>query len=113
MPHKGKFFHLHGSCYIQNKNDDWCFNDYIKDSKAVISEENKYPIILTNIKAKPKNIKSEDLLYAYHQALRESLKQSNKLIIFGYGFGDEYLNKIRIHHNNILVYSLEDLLFLV
>ncbi len=92
---KSRYLHLHGSYLFVEEGRSGTFrkeeNTWFPPSQK---EAERLVIVLTNQKEKLRSVKFHDLLDEYHMAFRSSIGDCEKLIVFGYGGGDEYLNEV-------------------
>jgi len=89
---EGWFLHLHGSPLFVTRD-----GGPRKIPRAKLSEyagENSFHIVLTNADSKPSVIDNSSILRVYWRKLDELLRDAARITVFGYGGGDQHLNRL-------------------
>ncbi len=98
------YMHLHGSpLYIGN-------NKLMRDQRTFLSPTEKSHIVLTHVEHKPLIIESSSILSEYWKRLGIALKESERVILFGYSGCDTHLNEVistRLVSKNVVIIERE------
>lgn len=89
---EGWFLHLHGSpLFITRDRQE---KKIPRSQLSSYAGHEKTHLVLTHAKSKPTAIMSSPILKGYWHTLRNELKNSTKVTLFGYGGADDHLNQI-------------------
>jgi hypothetical protein len=84
------YLHLHGSpLFIENRK-------VMGASRDFLTPTDRCHIVLTHIRHKPSIIDASPILREYWKALREALRESDLITLFGYSGDDAHLNELLV-----------------
>lgn len=84
----GFFLHLHGSpLFTGNEKKS-------REERRTLQANEQCHIVLTHIKHKPTIISNSEILSEYWYRFDTALKESFRIILFGYSGGDDHLNRL-------------------
>lgn len=101
----GYYLHLHGSPLFVNRGET-----AIKQSQRSRNEDIPSPhLVLSHVRHKKSLIASSSVLSAYWRFLERGIRESEKVIIFGYSGNDSHLNQALVENTTAKGLEGEDL----
>ncbi len=88
----GWYLHLHGSPLFYTNKNNIIFKNSIDDQLIESEEYKRNHIVLASPKHKPSIIANSELLSVYFEFFNLALRESNQVIVFGYGGNDFHVN---------------------
>lgn len=87
------YLHLHGSPLYHSNQNDQLMKAALGDLPS-LEGHSKSHIVLTHVDHKASVIASSQILRCYWQRLEEAMDEVEAVVLFGYGGGDNHLNRL-------------------